>query len=73
LTTSTRSRSFTRTWICAPQVGDCDIRLPADVIAGFSARSTGASAAPAQAARLFKSVLFDEVTAYASGSARILQ
>jgi hypothetical protein len=57
------------------KVGDCDIRLPADVIARFHREVDWQSAgADAQAARLFKSVLFDEVTAYASGgSSRILQ
>ena len=57
------------------KVGDCDIRLPADVIARFQREVDWRSAdADAQAARLFKRVLFDEVTAYVSGSSgRILE
>jgi hypothetical protein len=57
------------------KVGDCDIRLPADVIARFQHEIDWRSPdADVQAARLFKHVLFDEVTAYVSGSGRrILQ
>jgi len=57
------------------KVGDCDIRLPADVIARFQHEVDWRSAdADAQAARLFKHVLFDEVSAYVSGRGhRILQ
>ena len=57
------------------KVGDCDIRLPADVISRFQHEVDWKSAdADAQAARLFKHVLFDEVAAYVSGSSsRILQ
>jgi hypothetical protein len=57
------------------KVGDCDIRLPADVITRFQREVDWHSAdADAQAARLFKRVLFDEVAAYVSGSSgRILQ
>jgi hypothetical protein len=57
------------------KVGDCDIRLPADVIARFQREiDWGSADADAQAARLFKRVLYDEVTAYVSGSPRrILQ
>jgi hypothetical protein len=57
------------------RVGDCDIRLPADVIARFQREVDWRSpTADAQAARLFKQVLFDEVTAYVTGGAgRILQ
>jgi hypothetical protein len=57
------------------KVGDCDIRLPADVIARFQREVDWRRPdADAQAARLFKHVLFDEVTAYVSGSSgRILQ
>jgi len=50
------------------QVGDCDIRLPADVIARFRREVDWPSAnADAQAALLFKRILFDEVSAYVSG------
>jgi hypothetical protein len=53
------------------RVGDCDIRLPADVIARFQHEVDWRGAdADVQAARLFKHVLFDEVTAYVSGSGR---
>lgn len=57
------------------KVGDCDIRLPADVIARFQHEIDWRSPdTDAQAARLFKHVLFDEVTAYTSGRGRrILQ
>jgi hypothetical protein len=57
------------------RVGDCDIRLPADVIGRFQREVDWRRAdADVQAARLFKHVLFDEVTAYVSGSERrILQ
>ena len=57
------------------KVGDCDIRLPADVIARFQREVDWRSAtADAHAATLFKQVLFNEVTAYATGGAgRILQ
>jgi hypothetical protein len=57
------------------KVGDCDIRLPADVIARFQHEvDWKGDDADAQAARLFKHVLFDEVAAYVSGSSgRILQ
>src|SRR6516162_790949 len=45
------------------KVGDCDIRLPADTIARFHREIDWRRAdADAQAARLFKHVLFDEVT-----------
>jgi hypothetical protein len=53
------------------KVGACDIRLSADVIARFQREIDWRSAdADAQAARLFKHVLFDQVTAYTSGSPR---
>lgn len=57
------------------KVGDCDIRLPADVIARFQHEVDWKGAdADAQAARLFKHVLFDEVTAYVTdGPGRIMQ
>jgi len=56
------------------KVGDCDIRLPADVIARFQHEIDWRRAdADAQAARLFKHVLFDEVTAYVSGGGGRIQ
>jgi hypothetical protein len=56
------------------KVGDCDIRLPADTIARFQREIDWRRAdADAQAARLFKHVLFDEVTAYLSGGAGRIQ
>jgi hypothetical protein len=51
------------------RVGDCDVRLPADVIARFQSEvDWRARDADARAAALFKEVLFDNVRAYASGS-----
>jgi len=57
------------------KIGDCDIRLPAAMIARFQREVNWQAAdADAQAARLFKHILFDQVTAYASGgSGRILE
>ena len=56
------------------KVGDCDIRLPAAVIARFERevdwRRTDADT---QAAQLFKHVLFDEVAAYVAGSPTRIQ
>ncbi len=50
------------------RVGDCGIRLPADIIARF-AREVDVKAPDAQArgALLFKQILFDDVAAYVSG------
>jgi hypothetical protein len=51
------------------RVGDCDVRLPADVIARFQREiDWHARDADARAATLFKQVLLDNVRAYASGS-----
>jgi hypothetical protein len=51
------------------RVGDCDIRLPADVIARFQREiDWRAHDADARAAALFKKVLLDNVLAYVSGS-----
>jgi hypothetical protein len=57
------------------KIGDCDIRLPAAAIARFQREVNWQSAdADVQAGRLFKHILFDEVTAYTSGgNGRILQ
>ena len=57
------------------KVGDCDIRLPSDAISRFQREIDWRRAdADLQAEQLFKHVLFDEVTAYVSGSGRrILQ
>src|SRR5262252_3241861 len=56
------------------KVGDCDIRLPADVIARFQREiDWRRSDADAQAALLFKHVLFDEVAAYVSGGTGRIQ
>jgi hypothetical protein len=53
----------------ACRVGDCDVRLPADVIARFQREvDWHARDADVQAAALFKKVLLDNVRAYASGS-----
>jgi hypothetical protein len=52
------------------RVGDCDVRLPADVIARFQREiDWRARDADARAAVLFKKVLLDNVRAYVSGSA----
>jgi hypothetical protein len=51
------------------KVGDCDVRLPADVIARFQREiDWRARDADARAAALFKTVLLDNVRAYVSGS-----
>jgi hypothetical protein len=53
----------------ACKVGDCDVRLPADVIARFQQEiDWRARDADARAAALFKKVLLDNVRAYVSGS-----
>ena len=50
------------------RVGDCGIRLPADIIARFVREvDVKATDAQARAAALFKQILFDAVAAYASG------
>lgn len=51
------------------RVGDCDIRLPADVIARFQRDINWRERdADTRAAALFKEVLFENVRAYVSGS-----
>jgi hypothetical protein len=51
------------------RVGDCDVRLPADVIGRFQREiDWHARDADRRAAALFKSVLLDHVRAYVSGS-----
>ena len=57
------------------RVGNCDIRVPADVIARFQREiDWKARDADARAATLFKQVLFDNVRAYVSGGpGRILE
>ena len=54
----------------ACRVGDCDVRLPADVIGRFQREvDWHARDADARASALFKQVLLDNVRAYVSGSA----
>jgi hypothetical protein len=50
------------------RVGDCDIRLPADVIRRFASETDWQHpGADARAAELFKQVLFDNVRSYTAG------
>jgi hypothetical protein len=55
------------------RVGDCDIRLPAEVIRRFASEiDPNAPDAQARGVALFKQLLFEDVAAYLSGGARRL-